>query len=173
MASRSDLLDRAIRIQLPHIPPDERTPRRDLEDLFERYHAEILGGILTATSEALKNRNKITLDSLPRMADFAVWVTAGEPALPWEDGAFLQVYETNLAESVETALENDLVAPYIVSFMKTKEVWTGSAGELLGELGQAAPERATRSQYWPQTPAAMALRLSRVAPLLRSEGILG
>ena len=41
------------------------------------------------------------------MTDFALWVTAGERALGWKDGAFMQVYTGNRNDAVELALESD------------------------------------------------------------------
>jgi hypothetical protein len=65
----------------------------------------VLGAPLEAVSSALRNLERVELEELPRMADFAVWVAASEEALPWEPGAFLRAYAGNRAEAEELALE--------------------------------------------------------------------
>ena len=54
--------------------------------------------------------HKVKLARLPSMADFATWVVAAEPALPWEPGTFLAAYTRNRAAVVEYSLEGDPVA---------------------------------------------------------------
>jgi hypothetical protein len=42
-----------------------------------------LAGLLDAVSTALANLVTVRLAERPRMADFAKWVSAAEPALEW------------------------------------------------------------------------------------------
>jgi hypothetical protein len=51
-----------------------------------------LAGLLGAVSTALANLATVRLAELPRMADFAKWVSAAEPALGWTQGAFMEAY---------------------------------------------------------------------------------
>jgi len=44
------------------------------------------------------------------MADFARWVMACEEALSWPSGAFLKRYTGNKSETIELAIEADVVA---------------------------------------------------------------
>ena len=76
---------------------------------FERKRPRILGALLDVVSHGLKTLPDVVLDRKPRMADFAVWVTACEGAL-WKKGTFMAAYTGNIQESVETVLENDEVA---------------------------------------------------------------
>jgi hypothetical protein len=76
---------------------------------FEKDHSLILGAILNALVTALKNISETTLEEMPRMADFALWVQAAEPALPWEENGFLSAYNTNRKEVIDLALDADLV----------------------------------------------------------------
>jgi len=46
-------------------------------------------------SAALRNGPGAKLSRLPRMADFAIWVTAAEPALRWPGATFLDAYGEN------------------------------------------------------------------------------
>jgi hypothetical protein len=49
----------------------------------------IFSGLLDALVCALRELQNVILDSLPRMADAALWATAGESAFGWERGTVL------------------------------------------------------------------------------------
>ncbi len=57
--------------------------------MFESARPRILGALLDAVVLALKRENHVHAASWPRMADFARWVVAAEPRLPWPAGSFL------------------------------------------------------------------------------------
>ncbi len=105
------------------------------------------------------------------MADFALWVTAAEPALPWPEGAFLRAYRGNRAEAVEVALESDLVATAIHDLMSDRSGWAGTATQLLAELQEHVPDRAQNSRAGPKSARAFSSRLRRAATFLRSAGV--
>ena len=77
---------------------------------FEQERPAILGAILDAVSTALRNEATVTLDEHPRMADFAEWIVAAEPALPWEAGAFLTAYTATRQDANDLTLEASPVA---------------------------------------------------------------
>ena len=54
----------------------------------------------------LRNLPAVTLDQLPRMADFAIWVSACENALGVRTGEFLQTYQDNRADGRVLTLES-------------------------------------------------------------------
>lgn len=171
VATRHDLLDRAIILDLPPIPEERRRPEADFWQAFEVVRPRVLGALLDAVATALRNRDTVRLERLPRMADFAVWVTAAEEALPWPAGGFMEAYAGNRAEAVEAALEADAVAAAVRAFMEQREAWEGTASELLDELETYAPERARQGKEWPNSARALSGRLRRAAPLLRQAGV--
>jgi Bifunctional DNA primase/polymerase, N-terminal len=81
VATRPDLLDRAIVVSLPPIPDEDRRPEAGLWIEFERARPAILAHLLDALSGALRSVEGVRLEGMPRMADFAVWATAAEGAL--------------------------------------------------------------------------------------------
>jgi hypothetical protein len=105
LATRSDLLDRALLVECPLIPEHERKDEDEFWEVFEEHYATIFGALLDALAGALANIGTVRLDRMPRMADFAKWVTAAEPALGWEPGTFMGAYTANRDESHELALE--------------------------------------------------------------------
>jgi hypothetical protein len=107
------------------------------------------------------------------MADFALWATACETAL-WPAGTFWSAYCGNRDEAVEGVIEADPVASAVRAMMSSRTertVWTGSATDLLGALGEAVGERMAKSKAWPDSARALSGRLRRAATSLRKIGI--
>jgi DNA polymerase I-like protein with 3'-5' exonuclease and polymerase domains len=171
VATRADLLDRAIILVLPTIPEEKRRPEAELWREFEEALPEILGGIFEAVSEALRKLPAVELAYLPRMADFAKWATAAEVALGMEPGEFMETYTGSRREISELALEADPVAVAIVKLMENRDEWIGTAMELLKELGTRVDEDVRRYKTWPKQPQHLSRHLARLKPVLRAEGI--
>jgi len=129
-----------------------------------------LPSVLDAMAHGLRQLPTTRLDRLPRMADFAVWVTACEGAL-WEPGTFLSGYSSNRAEMDETVIEADAVAIAVRSLTASRSIWTGTAQELLTGLVEIVGEFTAKAKTWPRTPRALSGRLRRAAPNLRRVGI--
>ncbi len=86
IVTRHDLLDRSLIIHLPAIPEEERREADEFWAAFEEARPQILGAILDAVAVAQARLPETKLERLPRMADFAKWISAAEPALPWPIG---------------------------------------------------------------------------------------
>lgn len=168
---RGDLLDRALLVNLLRIPPERRRTEREFWRSFDAQRPRLLGALLTAVSTAMRRLPNVRLDELPRMADFAEWATAAEPALGLADGEFLRTYNQNRQAANELAIEASPVAGVVYLLMQGDEVWTGTAKELLAELETMADESVKRQRGWPGTPKALAGALRRLAPNLRGMGI--
>lgn len=171
VATRHDLLDRAIVLDLPIIPEERRQPEADFWKAFEAVRPRVLGALLDAVAAGLRNRETTRLERLPRMADFAVWVTAAEKALPWPAGGFIEAYAGNRAEAVEAALEADPVAMAVRSLIEQQGAWEGTATDLLRQLEHRVPERIRQGKEWPKSARVLSSRLRRAATFLRQVGI--
>ena len=158
--TRPDLLDRSLVVTLEPIADADRRRESELDATFTALHPLLLGALLDAVSAALKHEPATLLDRLPRMADFAVWVTAAERALGWESGAFLSAYFENRQTAVENALDGDVVVETLRSLGET---WSGQLKALLDLI--------PFSEYKPKTPKALGNVLRRKAPALRQIGI--
>jgi hypothetical protein len=166
--NRSDLLSRAITVQLKRQPAyrTEEAVRAD----FDEVHPRLVGALCTAISTALGSRAEV--DDLPRMADFAKFVARAEPALPWKPGTFLRLYRRQLGESARVQVEGSPVASALVEFMvkRGSSVWEGHAKDLLDELG---PWSATAgaAKAWPRSPKGLRSVLRRHLSDLREFGV--
>jgi hypothetical protein len=172
LATRPDLLDRALCLTLPTIPDQARRDERLLWGEFERIRPRVLGALLDAVAAALRNLSSTRLPALPRMADFALWVSAAESALPWERGAFLAAYMGNRGAANELALEASIVGGPILSLIATVPLWEGTARELLKALEAGPADEATKKHRdWPTSPRKLSGELRRLAPNLRRAGV--
>lgn len=170
-ASRGDLQERSLIIELPSIPKHRRRREAGFWRDFGEAHPRILGALLDAVSGALANVDKVELEGLPRMADFAVWVTAAEAALGWKPGTFMEAYTGNREAATDALLEADAIAVAVRSFMDDKDEWEGTSTELLAALQGQVEEAVSRSDVWPKDATRLSSRLKRIAPALRSVGI--
>lgn len=169
--NRHDLLDRSLIINLPRIPKNKRRDEGTFWAEFEKARPKILGALFNAVAEGLNNNDRVRLESMPRMADFAKWITAAEPGLPWGDGEFMAAYAGKQAEAVETALEGDCVAVAVRDLIDRQGFAEGTATELLEQLGDLVSEKTQKAKQWPKTPTTLSNRLRRAATFLRQTGV--
>lgn len=171
LATRSDLLERAILVTLPTIPEDQRLTEDELEAKIEAIKPRILGVLLTAVSETLRALPKVQPAVLPRMADFARWAIAAETALGFERDSFLHAYSQNRQNAREIALEASPIAIALQRFMEFQENWQGSATELLEELEHLDNGHLPKKRTWATSSRSLGRILRRIAPDLRAIGI--
>lgn len=171
VATRSDLLDRCILIDLPVIPEGHRRPESELLRDFDQARPRLLGALLDGAVGALRNIESTKLSRLPRMADFALWAVAGEQGLGLEPGAFLDAYFGNRESANETALESSPVGKAVLDLVAECAEWTGTASDLLASLERAADDRTKNSKSWPKSPRSLSGILKRLAPNFRAAGV--
>jgi hypothetical protein len=164
LATRGDLLDRAIVIYLPRI--QRCTPEGEFFRTYEASRPKLLGALFNAVSSSLANSGK-TFEGLPRMADFAAWVVAAESSIGWTPGSFLRAYQANRAAANDLSLET----PVAEAVLRISVPWMGTASELLKELDLLADERAKKLKTWPGSGRALSNALRRLAPNLREVGL--
>jgi hypothetical protein len=166
--TRQDLADRAIFLTMGSVRDEQRRPEAELWHQFELARPRILGALLDAVAHGLRMRDRIQFVRLPRMADFAKWVTACETAL-WSQGTFLMAYDVNRSRAVEDVVEADPVAACVRRIMAKQTRWVGTASDLATAVG--GHHLAGRIADWPKNPRALAGRLRRSQAFLRTLGI--
>ncbi len=169
-ASAPDLLDRSITIVLPHIR-DNRVAEDDFWLAFDAAWPRLFGALLDAMVVGMRNLPTVRLSVLPRMADFAKWITACEPGLGWKAGSFLPVYLENRANARSIALEASPIAEAVLDFAVAQQQWIGACEQLLHELNARAVDSVTRRAEWPKSARGLSAQLIRVAPELRALGV--
>jgi hypothetical protein len=168
IADSSDLIERAISVELPTVLGTTRKKLTNLDAQYDKIAPRVLGALLSAVSSALACRESIVLPSLPRMADFAVWVTAGEASLGLHSGEFLEKYHAHGESANVSAIDANPIASVIHTWFQNQSHWKGTIQNLLELLKSCAPE----SNYLKaKNPRGFANDLRRAAPLLRTIGI--
>lgn len=170
IVTRPDLLSRSIILYLPEIDDDRRRDEKAFWADFEAAQAATLGALLDAVSAALRNISTVRLARLPRMADFALWAVAAEPALGFRPGAFMAAYDSNVASGHELALEASPIASPVLAL--TDRGWEGTAKELLAALETRADDAARKNREWPKSPKGVANALRRIVSNLQAKGVM-
>jgi hypothetical protein len=170
VATRGDLVDRALILELGPITDQDHMEETVLRAEFDRERPGILGALLDVLSGALRMRFEVRIDHLPRMADLAVWMTAAEPTLGWPEGTFLREFNASRAEALVAALDADPLAESIRVFLTLQHEWQGRATDLLELLPVADAVRGSRR--WPKSGSALSNRLGRLGPALAVVGIV-
>ena len=165
VASRPDLIDRAIVVTLPVIEDRERRGEDDFWRAFDAARPRMLGALLDAVSCGLRRLPHVQLARKPRMADFAKWSVAVEPACPWSEGTFLLAYERNRQGAVEATLDGDPVADVVEAIAP----WSGTASELLAELANRTSDNITQRRGWFSRPRQVSDTLRRLAAPVPSD----
>lgn len=176
IVTQEDLADRALVVEMKNIPEDQRKPKEFIVNKLEESKPLILGAIFTAVSMALRNREKIKLDSYPRMADFLHFIVAAEPAVFATEGKFLHAMQNNSRDIGLICIDTDPVAAAISKLLKGNNgKWRGTSGELLrcleNNLSEERKELILKDKSWPKAPNSLSLRLKELAPTLRKANI--
>jgi 5S rRNA maturation endonuclease (ribonuclease M5) len=171
IATRADLADRSLVLNLPTIPKDRRVREKKINRDFEASIPSIFGALLSALVGAIGNEESVDAPELPRMADFAVTAIAAEDALGFEPGSFLKAFAANRKDAITMTLEADPVATAVIALTENASTWSGSASSLLVELGRLASDDVKKERDWPRNANTLSNRLRRAAPSLRSIGI--
>jgi hypothetical protein len=171
VATRPDLLDRSVLLELASISQEGRKSEEELYAAVEPILPGILGALLDAVACALKNMPTVKLPALPRMADFAKWVTAAEPALGWKPGTFLAAYNASQEETNQVALDAYPIVEPLRQLIARQARWEGTSSELLAKLGELAGDKATKAEDWPKRANVLSGQLKRLAPNLRKIGL--
>ena len=170
MVSRPDLGDRAIFLTLAPIVETNRRSEAELWREFGIERPRILGALLDALVHGLRAFGGVHLNQLPRMADFALWTSACEPAL-WPAGTFARAYAANRRAAIESIIEADPIATCLRTIMADRSMWMGSASDLMRLYAQSARDDLSTGGAWTKNPRALAGRLRRAQTFLRSLGI--
>lgn len=170
---RPDLAERAVILHLGTLNQTSCVTESKLWETVDQHSPAIMAGLLDALSAALANEATTHLPRKPRMADFAVWVSAAETATPWPRGGFMGAYQAMRGRAIEEGIDASPVGSVLVEYLRglspvTK--WSPSATHMYETLTGKAGDRA-KSPAWPRTPRGMGQAINRIAPNLRAIGI--
>jgi hypothetical protein len=171
LVAREDLGDRVLLATLGEITPDRRLSHSELQQKIDDSKPRIFGALLTAMSQTLARLPHVQLPESPRMKDYALFSVAAEQALKLEDGAFLAAFEESRESIRQGIIEASPIGGAILSLMRDRLVWKGTASELLVELENHTDVATYRSRYFPKAANHLAGKLNRLKPELQALGI--
>jgi len=168
-----DILDRCLLFELDPIPEQQRRTESEIWRNFERVLPLLFGAVLDALTKAMAIQPSISLRTLPRLADFAVWGCAIARALGYSQDGFLAAFYENVQVRNCEVLSSSLVATVVLDFLGERESWKGSPSELFAQLGEVAEKLNinTKSSSWPKAAHVLTRRLNEIRPNLAAEGI--
>jgi hypothetical protein len=173
MAERSDLIDRAIVIELTALDEDTQRFEEELWAEFQEAKPRIIGALLDGVSGALRTYKDIDLKGYGRvrMADFARWAEAACKAMGFKEGEFLEAFVANQAKAMEVVFERDPVAKAMVLFMRDQEMWVGNTKplfeEVVNELYRTKQVELMAEENWPGDASWFGRALRKSAAVLR------
>lgn len=167
LAGRPDLADRAIVVSLPVIPSTKRAFEGEFNKSLDAAMPRILAGLLDAVSTALANLSSVRLTERPRMADFAKWLSAAEPALGWTQGAFLEAYAANRSNGDRSTVEGNPVGLAILKLIQDDGRWSGTMTELKTILRNRYPLLTDDPYSFPRQENKLSAAIRRIIPPLR------
>jgi hypothetical protein len=172
VATRPDLIDRVIHVDLPRIPAQARREDADTHAGWQRDQSRAFGGLLDLFAAALAVLPSVRLTHKQRMADFERLGEAVARVLGFEPGEFQAQYAELVRAGIDRALESNAVAQALDKYIAERLTplnWQGTAGQLYDILngGYGIPDRST----WPRSPKGLSDQLRRIAPAYRAKGI--
>ena len=166
-ATRGDLLDRLVPVELHRLDEQDRRTEAQLWQQYEGARPVILGGLLDLVSAVLRYL-PMPLERPPRMADFAEILAALDKAT---GSSALETYVDTQGQALAGAVDADHVARAVIALVNDVGTWSGIATDLLKELdARRGDERAPKG--WPTTPNHLSGKLRRVAPAVRASGFV-
>lgn len=167
-ATRPDLLDRGLIIEVERIKPENRRSfEEDIKPELERIKPKLLGFIFDTIVRVLdlKSRGGIKLKSMSRMADFEIACEMISRCLGYDEGVFIKAYDENKGLGTSQVLEGSSVARAIIHMMETKDTWSGTATILLSELEEEAAKLKIdiqKDKSWPKAAHILSRRLNEI-----------
>lgn len=163
-ALRGDLADRLVRVRLERIDTTRRRTDAELDHALAQHRPAILAALLDLVAQVLEVLPTVTLDELPRMADYARVLAAIDQVA---DTDCLPRYLALGTELMADVVDDDQVASAVRDLVPNEgDTWTGTATDLHAKI---TPERPPKG--WPTTPRYLATRVNNAATALRSVGI--
>ncbi len=179
IASRADLVDRILSIELDAISPDKR-----LTDaaIWQKHNAEkpmLLGECFTVVSQALalEPTLKEQIPTSTRMADFAYWGYLVAEAMGIGGMNFFNTYRSLVNTQDADVIDNNLLASVFEHYVTNYPIIINeiTASDLLVALNKEAENLCPdykHNRRWPDSPQWLWRRLSEYLTNFQQKGIV-
>jgi hypothetical protein len=166
---RPDLLQRAVTISLPAIPPEARRTEAELQAQVQEALPRLFGALLDRLAGAIREWPNVQLSNLPRLADFYRLGVAAERGAG-EAPQFKEAFAEMEKEAAADAIEASPIGPTLLEFIRRRGEWEGTATELLGALASVNPA-GPMDREWPKSPRGLRTVLDHLEIDLQRAGV--
>jgi hypothetical protein len=167
---RPDLADRALFVTLDPIKDKARKNEYELQAKFEKAWPRILGALLDGVAAGLANSGCNHVENIGRMVDMHQFASCCEKTY-WTEGTFGAAYRASRKRAAIVLSEVNPVATGVIRLVDEQGSFNGTATELLSRLNAMGKDIRTGVKL-PGGPGALSGELTRVEPLLESQGIV-
>jgi len=174
-----DLMDRTISIELSRISEERRRYESEVMSAFEAAKPRILGGMLNVLCGAMRRLPRINLIHRPRMADFALWISAIADEIGEDNGFSAVKAQTALFRAIDRGYKSSIAGDkfiqafidYLDGFEKEGHlVVHGKVSEFYSAFNGYVMELDRSADYIPATPQLLSQVLKKYIPVLEVNG---
>jgi hypothetical protein len=169
-ATRPDLIDRTVHLELAEIPDSHRKTEAEIDTAWQESYPRALGAVLTLFAGALAELPTVRLESRPRMADFAILGCAVAKALGRDPQHFLDRYELNRRDGAQRALDAHPIGHVIVNLVEN--VPGHSITLTMQALYSRAMQDLPAGDGAPRSARGLSSLLKKITPALRLRGVI-
>ena len=178
-ATKADLLDRGIIIQLERIQKEKRRKIEDIWKDFEILRPHLLEYIFDILVKVLQIKQKGGIkisNGLNRMADFEEYAEIIARCMGYQEGEFFRVYQDNISVQIDEAIQANPLSMAVMELMDdTATELDKTPTELHIELNGVAETKLNlniqKIKAWPKSPNQLSRRLTEAQTVLREKGI--
>ncbi|MGH3633958.1 MAG: ATP-binding protein [Mycobacterium sp.] len=165
--TQGDLADRLLRVALPRIGEDDRKKEQEVEANWQQARPAIFGALLDLAAEVHHRIRSITVDKLPRMADYATVLAAVDQVMETKGLVYYREQCRRIAaDTLDTPFIDQIVSRRYGCIDKT-------ASQILTDI-----ERRMRNdddgwrppKGWPARAQEVTNQLTRHAQAMRAQG---
>ena len=168
VATRPDLIDRVVHVDMPVIAADRRRDEADTTSGWEHDRPGVFAALLDVFAIALARLPSVVLTEKQRMADFERLGEAVARCLGYDPGEFQKQYAEMVRAGIDRALESNPVAQALDAFIETVMLpWQGTTTHLFDRLDMCGKHDRGN---WPRSPKGLSDQLRRIAPAFRAKG---
>jgi hypothetical protein len=175
-ATKADLLDRGLIIQLKRLSKDKWRKIEDIWKDFEVIRPQLLGyicDILVKVRKWKEQGQPLNLKGLSRMADWTEYGEIVSRCMGIEDEKFLNAYYRNIDLQTEEVLESSPLAIVLRDFVACNKVTSETPTKLLNLLDIKAATLGinTKDKSWPKSASHLSRKLKELVTTFREIGI--
>jgi hypothetical protein len=168
VATRGDLADRYVKIQLPVLTQqwDKAHKGREFEPCFAEKRSEIFGALLDLLVAVLLTKEGCISPEMVRVKEYGAIGVAVERVLGWPSGSFEESFKLMRQDTKESVLESNILVGPLLTILSGRGLFEGTSDELLGQMTALSPQN-QYSRGWPKDGGWLMKRLGEIADDLR------